>query len=103
MKKADEKLNEFRNDWIAMQDNSVTPNYSPKEQYLKNKIGLAIEGDWSKLTGFYINGVFHSADKLLAYGSLVKKNCIHGFCFDKYGVSWSAGSPAQCASLCFLA
>jgi len=66
MKKADARNEELHNEWQRLDT-----DYEGKAQLLKQKVGLDIKGDWSKLTGIRsAGGRFDYSGELFASGSL---------------------------------
>lgn len=97
MAQVDARLNTFHTDWQAMKK-----DFAAKAQYLKDKVGLDIKGDWSKLTGIrFGNGGFVGSDVLYASGGLDGVS-VHGMWLNRAesDVDFSFASSAR---LCFLA
>lgn len=66
MTQVNARLDTFHADWQKMKKDFAT-----KAQYLKDKVGLDIKGDWSKLTGMrYGDGGFDYSGALCAAGGL---------------------------------
>jgi hypothetical protein len=97
MMQVNARLDTFHTDWQKMEK-----DFAAKAQYLKDKVGLDIKDDWSKLTGirnFY--GGFGHSDVLYASGSLDGHD-VHRMWLDRddsdvYLIN------ASFARLCFLA
>jgi hypothetical protein len=77
-------------------------DFAAKAQYLKDKVGLDIKDDWSKLTGIrFVNGGFADSDLLCASGSL-DGLVVHRMWLDRDDSSVDLFN-ASYARLCFLA
>ena len=97
MQEVNERLYTFHTDWQAM-----WRDFAAKAQYLKDKIGLDIHGDWNKLTGIRSDdGDFDYSDVLYASGSLDGR-VVHRVWLNRAESSVDLVS-ASVARLCFLA
>jgi hypothetical protein len=66
MTQVNDRHDTFHTDWQKMKK-----DFAAKAQYLKDKVGLDIKDDWTKLTGIrFDNGGFDGSDVLYASGGL---------------------------------
>lgn len=97
MTQVNERLDTFHTDWQKMKK-----DFAAKAQYLKDKVGLDIKDDWTKLTGIRnVDGGFVGSIELYASGGLdggiVRRLFLDR---DDSDVDFSYASFAR---LCFLA
>lgn len=97
MTQVNERLDTFHTDWQKMKK-----DFAAKAQYLKDKVGLDIKDDWTKLTGIRsFNGGFFYSVELFASGALDGDN-VHRMWVNRDFSGVNLGN-ASLARLCFLA
>lgn len=97
VKKMDERIDQIDRDWNAMGE-----DFAAKEQYLKDKVGLDIKGDWKKLTGIRTKKGFFIGPAVYVCGSQSGRHRNNRMIFlDNIG-SLVKFDSASDASLCLL-